>query len=231
LPADSRNKGVALARGAWIALLDADDTWRPGKLATVRAAIAADPGVDIVCHDVEIVDASGAVTGKRAYRLDERPAFEQLLYRGNLLSTSAVTVRASALRAAGGFDTRPEYFTVEDFDLWLRLTSAGSRIAIVEQVLGAYLVHPGGASSRLTRHYDALMRVFDDRAADAARAGSLDLRAALARRRRSRLAEARDLVRQGAFADAVGILAALPAQTAAAGERYEAAAAGDRGES
>ena len=227
LPAESRNKGVAAAAGEWIAFLDADDTWRPGKLARVRCVLEADPGIDMVCHDVDVVGPDGTRTGERAYRLDDRSSWEQLFYRGNFLTTSAMTVRTSAIRAAGGFDTRPDYFTVEDYDLWLRLAEAGSRLAIVPEVLGAYLVHPGGASNRLQRHYDALMRVFDDHAVRAAARGQLDARAAIARRRRSRYAEIRDLALRGSLADALRILVALSGETARARERYARARGGE----
>ncbi len=224
LPADSRNKAVEAAAGEWIAFLDADDTWRPTKLSRVRAALEADPGLDGVCHDVDVVGPDGARTGQRAYRLDSRPAWEQLFYRGNFLTTSAMTVRASALRAAGGFDTRSDYLTVEDYDLWLRLAETGSRFAIVPETLGEYLVHPGGASNRLVRHYDALMRVFDEHAMRAAKRGQLDVSAALARRRRSRFAEIRDLVRRTSLGDALHVLVALPGEIGRARELYVTAA-------
>jgi len=228
LPADSRNKGVEASRGEWIAFLDADDTWRPEKLARVRAALAGNPALDAVAHDVDVVGPNGARTGQRAYRFDSRPAWEQLLYRGNLLTTSAMTVRASAIRAAGGFDIRPEYFTVEDYDLWLRLAENGARFAIVPETLGDYLVHPGGASNRLVRHYDALMRVFDDHAVRAAARGQLVAGAALSRRRRSRLAEVRDLTRQGALGDALRVLSTLSSETARAKQRYSESGGGGR---
>jgi len=227
LPADSRNKGVELARGEWIAFLDADDAWRPEKLARVREAFVADPGLDAICHDVDIVNAHGERTGARAYTLDERPVFDQLLYRGNFLTTSAMTVRARALRDVGGFDVRPDYFTAEDYDLWLRLAAAGSRFAIIPETLGEYLVAPGGASSKLERHYDAFMRVFDRHAIAAAEAGTLDARAAGARRRRSRLAEARALSRKGSLDAAIRVLGELPVETARARRAYRDAA--DRG--
>ncbi len=225
LPADSRNQGIALARGEWIAFLDADDAWLPQKLTRVRAALQADSGLDALCHDVRITGPLAEHLGERAYRLDDRPIWDQLLYRGNFFTTSAMTVRTSAIRAVGGFDTRADYFTVEDYDLWLRLAASGSRFGVVPEVLGTYLVHPGGASSRLTRHYDALARVFDHHALSAARAGSLDLRAAITRRRRSRLAEFRDLARGGAFADAAAVLLRLPAETSRARRSYREAAA------
>lgn len=225
LPADSRNKGVAAAAGEWVAFLDADDAWHPEKLARVRSTAASDSAIAVIGHDVDIVDLKGSNRGSRAYRLDERPVWEQLLYRGNFFTTSAMTVRTAALRAAGGFDTRSEYFMVEDYDLWLRLAAAGSHFVIIPETLGSYLVHPGGASSRLVRHYDALMRLYDDHAIAAARAGCLDVRAAVARRRRSRLAEVRDLVRGGKPGAAVRVLMALASECSTARAVYGAAAA------
>jgi glycosyltransferase involved in cell wall biosynthesis len=226
LPADSRNRGVALARGEWIAFLDADDLWAPGKLARVAAAIAADPSVDALCHAVREIDAAGRVTGARAYALDARPVADQLQYRGNFLTTSAMVVRRAALEAAGGFDTRPEYFTVEDFDLWLRLAEAGRRFVLLADVLGDYRRHAGGASAKLARHYDHLVRVLDDHARRRAQAGVLDHSAALWRLARTRVAEAKQLARAGAAAEAARVLAALPGEWAAAQRSWREAARG-----
>src|SRR5262245_54877726 len=158
MPADSRNRGVARARADWVAFLDADDLWAPEKLARIAAAISADPAVDALCHAVREIDAAGVVTGTRAYALDARPRADQLLYRGNFLTTSAMVVRRAALDAAGGFDVRPGYFTVEDFDLWLRLAEARRRFLLLPDVLGDYRRHAGGASAKLARHYDHLVR-------------------------------------------------------------------------
>ena len=162
--------------------------------------------------------------GARAYRLDERPISDQLFYRGNFLTTSAMVVRRSAILEAGGFDTRREYFTVEDYDLWLRLAEAGCTFSMVEETLGDYLVHPSGASQSLVRNYDNLMNVYDAHALARGRSGSLDVRAALDRRTRSRLAEVRDLARGGLLGASLRVLAHLPAERAGARRRYRASA-------
>lgn len=222
-PADSRNRAVAMARAEWVAFLDADDLWAAGKLERVAAALAADPALDVVGHAVREVDGAGGTIGARAYRLDRRPVADQLQYRGNFFTTSAMVVRRAALEAAGGFDTRPEYFTVEDFDLWLRLAEAGRRFALLPDLLGSYRRHAGGASAKLVAHYDRLARVLDDHAVRRARAGTLDASAALGRLARSRLAEVRHLGAAGAWADAARVLAALPREWWSAERRYRGA--------
>lgn len=229
LPADSRNKALALASGQWACFLDADDTWVPSKLERVAVVIDADPDLTMVAHDVRMIDTAGREIKRRGYALDDRPLYDQLLYRGNFLTTSAMCVRRDAIEAAGGFDTRADYFTVEDYDLWLRIASTGARLAMIDEPLGDFLVHPASASSKLVRNYDALMRVYDDHAIRRAARGALDVDAMVHRRRRARLAEVRDLVRGGDIADAVRIAWALPGELRDARRRYLAASqdAGD----
>lgn len=229
LPADSRNKALALASGQWACFLDADDTWVPSKLERVAAVIDADPDVTMVAHDVRMVDTTGSVIKRRGYALDDRPLYDQLLYRGNFLTTSATCVRRDAIGMAGGFDTRADYFTVEDYDLWLRIAETGARLAMINEPLGDFLVHAASASSKLVRNYDALMRVYDDHALRRAAEGALDVEAMVHRRRRARLAEVRDLARGGDITDAVRIAAALPGELRDARRRY-LAASGDAGD-
>lgn len=60
-PAAARNAALAEARGEWVAVLDADDAMRPGRLAEL-IAFGAETGADIVCDDLALV-AEGASDG------------------------------------------------------------------------------------------------------------------------------------------------------------------------
>jgi teichuronic acid biosynthesis glycosyltransferase TuaG len=219
-PANTRNVAISLATGEYVAFLDADDLWRPAKLERVASTLDADPSLDLVAHSVDMVTPDGAVVGRRAFALEPGDPYAQLLYRGNFLSTSAVTARRTRLLDEDCFDERDDYITSEDYDLWLRIARDGGRFAVLTEILGDYTVHPGGASANLARHYDNQFHVLDAHYGALAAAGKLDVRAALHRRTRARLAMVRDLALGGRSATALRYLARIPGERSAAARSW-----------
>src|SRR5262245_58104056 len=64
----ARNRGMSLARGTYIALLDSDDLWKPWKLQVQVACMERAPEVGMVWTDMEAVDPCGHVFSKRFLR-------------------------------------------------------------------------------------------------------------------------------------------------------------------
>jgi hypothetical protein len=125
--AAARNRGIRAAEGNWIALLDSDDTWLPGKLAAAAALIAADDALDFVhsrcVHDFEL--AAGGMP-EPVLTVEERcdPA---ALMGGWHIKTSSVAIRSTLLdRLDSLFPT--DLRTCEDYELFWRAVTAARRI-------------------------------------------------------------------------------------------------------
>ena len=200
--AASRNVGIREARGDYVAFLDSDDTWLPEKLAHTLARL--EQGCDLVCH-AERWTGTGRDRVVR-YGPGARATYGQLLYAGNCLSTSAITVRTALLRACGAFREDAAFVTAEDYDLWLRLARSGARFGFIDEVLGVYRLHADNQIRAIRRNTDAVMAVVEDHfaALDAGQRDPLRMR----RRRAGVLySGARGLQDSGQHAEATALYA------------------------
>ena len=158
--AGARNTGWRAAQGQLISFLDHDDLWFPDKLAVVMAEFDKHPGTDLVCHNEELVK-DGKVVGVTQNGPLVPRMYERLLFTGNCLSPSAVTVRKKKLEEVGGFREDAVFNTVEDYDLWMRLSRVCA-FRFIETVLGQYQMVERGASNKVVYHHTNLEHLLRD---------------------------------------------------------------------
>ena len=157
--AKSRNIGLEMSRSGIIAFLDADDFWYPTKLAECIPMIGLNG--DVVYHSEYWFDEERNFK-EVEYASGNRTKYMNLLYKGNVISTSSVVAKKSELSKVCGFCEDGSYKTAEDYDLWLRMSKNGTRFVYLKRILGAYRIHSGNSIKQEEIHERAMIAVLTD---------------------------------------------------------------------
>lgn len=116
----ARNTGIRGARGALVALLDADDVWKPDFLHRAANVLHTNLGIGAAYAGFRYMNAEGRPLSQTVCRVVPSDQFRQALLRGNWLCPSAVVVRKSVFGEIGLFDET--HSACEDLDMWLRIS-------------------------------------------------------------------------------------------------------------
>jgi len=150
-PAAARDKGVKAATAKYVAFLDADDEWLPGRLED-----------SIRCMEEGELDLYGA---QFATSSDVASVITNKLSPVNLMSelmrnfflTSTVVVRRASYIRAGGFELGARYS--EDYRLWLKMCAdEGFRCAVSHAEHALYSPASRDNADRLSKKHWAMQK-------------------------------------------------------------------------
>jgi glycosyltransferase involved in cell wall biosynthesis len=121
------NRGLELASGEWVTLLDHDDVIEPDALFQIVNLLQTCPDADLIYTDEDKLGEDGVEAPM--FKPDWSPDFFlSYNYLGHLTA-----VRRDVVQKAGGF--RSEFDSAQDYDLLLRVIELTSRIHHVPRVL------------------------------------------------------------------------------------------------
>ncbi len=118
--ASARNAGAALAKGKYLAFLDADDLMEPGWLRATAAALEGNDRAGIAYSRLQILATDGQIL--QTDWPPQEPDLQRLMHGQNQVPTCCL-IRREAFERAGGYRRRFE--PAEDGELWLKIVECG----------------------------------------------------------------------------------------------------------
>lgn len=141
--AETMNKGIAAARGEYIALQDHDDLSRPTRFECQVAFLDGHPEVGMVGSSCNIIDEAGSLVPH--WPVEYENLRWALLWRCPFFHTS-VMLRRKATQEVGGYSSDTKYRFAEDYEFMSRL-ALRHEVANIPKLLACWRAHKASASN------------------------------------------------------------------------------------
>ena len=139
------DKGTRMASGEVVAILNADDCYRPGVLAQVAAAFEKRPDWDALFGDIVYVDGEG----REIFRRQEAMFDRQIIRFGhNVVNHQTLFLKKSIYLRLGGYRYK-EFKNCCDYEYVMRLIKANCRVGHIPVLIVNYRYHDHGQSADL----------------------------------------------------------------------------------
>ncbi len=148
---DAFNKGVAMTRGRYVQILNADDWMSPDQIGTAVAALR-DAAADFVFGDLVFYENDRPI-----FTYVGDPRYARIIHRRMpAISHPTVLAARACFEKVGLFDL--DYRNAMDYDWFLRLHLANARGAYCDGILG-HMTHAGLSNRQFKRTIDEVRKI------------------------------------------------------------------------
>lgn len=145
--ASARNAGLSLAKGEYIAFLDADDLYKPNKLEEQLKILQANPDIDVVYNDIEVIDQNlGYITTLKSEGVftNQEDFLCMLLVRQIIPATASMMFRRKCVEK--GIRYPEQYRNAVDYEFVIKLAQV-YQFYYLDQSLYIYRRHSGNLTN------------------------------------------------------------------------------------
>ena len=200
----NKNRGIRLARGEWIALLDADDIWVPDKLRRCMGYLAANPHLSLVYTPMSTERMDGTLMRGHSKRCHAGRLTDKL-FHSIFVHDPAVVFHRRVVETCGPFDESVPVGSGHEF--WLRV-STKFEFGLIREPLAVRRWHPASLTrSNRTQGMVAKARMLERFYFQRGGKDLIPKRKAFGRLSRVHSGAGKILLRQGKFAQAHEFLA------------------------
>lgn len=155
------NLALKKATGKYVCITGSDDVWDLKKLDVQVDYMETHPGVGACSGNQLKIDSKGAPLGAEFQKKLPEATYEfrDVFLRRFFFSTPLAMMRRSALEVVGEY---PTDLKVEDFYMWLKLTSNNFQIAHLDSILGKYRVHKGNTNAKAILIYEEVYAILQE---------------------------------------------------------------------
>lgn len=141
----ARNSGIRMAKGDFVAFIDADDFWHPGKIKAQLELLFEQELMWVSCETQPFDSNTQQAVKDLTLPMQDGDVLESLLMN-NFIGSATPMIRRSVFDRAGYFNEAYEARIGEDWDMWLRIASYYP-LGVVREKLAFQRLHSGSTMS------------------------------------------------------------------------------------
>lgn len=152
------NRGLAVAKGEYVARMDADDISLPERFEKQVTYLDGNKDIAVLGTNVESFNALGTISAGWSAQDPLQTKVDMLFACG--MAHPSVMMRTDVIRALGGYDV--EFNGLEDYELWCRVLE-NHQITTLPDVLLRYRIHGSQVTQNPSERYLELLRTLKTR--------------------------------------------------------------------
>lgn len=159
-PARSRNTGIRIANGKYLAFLDSDDLWLPDKLKK-EVVFLENNNEYFLVYSKCFIKKDGKISGTAPQKVYSGNVFNRLFRELNFIPILTVMMLNQKGPDQYFFSEDKKVVCVDDFVLWLSIARE-HKIGCIDEPLAIYVFHGNNLSAKVLKTFRCIKAAMDE---------------------------------------------------------------------